>query len=206
MCPFQHLTVGDQTRSQLWIVNLLHGNVGIDRVTGSRRGRLTGHHQYRFHADAGEGRVAGRKCKGDQQVFAFRRLGHDRVVTDVVRAKTTTSASYFSFANDHAVFHNAANLVHVGTVRTETDTFWRDLATERVVLGQDQIADHASTFANVDLVRPTAVVGELIFGQTKPDLASSRTFSGNAGIGLQEMEQTAMVVLNLAWRSPTRRS
>src|SRR5690606_28448243 len=97
---------------------------------------------------------------------------------------------------DHAVFDDAADLVDVGAVAAEADGGGSGLATVGVVLGQHQIADHAAGFAHIDLVRPTAVVGELVLGQAET-LHVGAHFLRHARVGGEEMEQAAVVVLVL---------
>ena len=59
-----------------------------------------------------------------------------------------------------------------------------------------QVADHASRLAHVDLVRPPAVVDELVAGQAEsPHVIADP--GRHARVGGEEMEQAAMVVLVL---------
>ena len=65
-----------------------------------------------------------------------------------------------------------------------------------MVFGQDEIANHAAAFANVNLMRPATPVGELVARQSKSSHVGSHLL-GHARVGGEEVQQTAMVVLDL---------
>ena len=141
--------------------------------------------------------MTGRQGKRHQQVFAFVCFGNDRAISNLVGTKATAPTRHFAFASDHSVFDDPANFMHVGAVRSQPDRVRRDLTAECVVLGQDQIADHAAALANVELMRPAARVGELVLWQAEP-LHVLADFFRDTRIGRQKVQQTAMVVLDLA--------
>jgi len=165
-------------------------------VAGGGGGALAGDHEDRFHANAGKGNVAATHRKGHEQVFALGALRHDGVVAHRIRWSAVASGGDLALADDDAVLHDAADLMHVGAVAAETDGFRHGLASEGVVFGHDQVAHHAPGLADVDLVRPAAVVGELVLRQTEALHVATHPFR-HTRIGGEEVEQAAMVVLVL---------
>jgi len=81
------------------------------------------------------------------------------------------------------------DLADVDVVAAQRDRVSRHPPFEHVPLGQDVLAHQAARLADVQLVRPVVVVGELVGriavrGEQVADLA------GYDGVGRQEMEQT----------------
>lgn len=110
------MAVGDESRLEFVVVQLLHGHFLIDRKASSRRGRLAGDHEDRFHADASEGGVARREGEGGEEVFAFVGLGNDCAVADLIGAKASATAGDLAFAGDDTVLHDATDFVDVRSV------------------------------------------------------------------------------------------
>ena len=63
----------------------------------------------------------------------------------------------------------------------------------RSLLGHHVVADHPPGLADVDLVRPVAVVGELVLRPGPSALISSRTFSGTPRVVGEELHQPLLV-------------
>ncbi len=82
----------------------------------------------------------------------------------------------------HVAFrrHIALDVVRVHAVRAHADRLGSGSAFQQFVLRHHVAADHASRFADVDLVRPVPVVDELVLGQS-PLAISVRTSSGTLG-------------------------
>ena len=132
--------------------------------------------------------------EGDEQVFTFAGFRNDGPVADLIGPEATTSARGLAFARDDSVLHDAADFMRVGAVGTEADRVRCDLPAMRVMLGEHEVADHPPRLADVELMRPAAVVGELIPGQTEAFHVVAHLLR-HARIGGEEMQQAAVVVL-----------
>ena len=75
-------------------------------------------------------------------------------------------------------------------------------AAEQFVFGGDVLAYHSTRFANVDLVRPVAVVDKFILGQA-PAVHLGLDLVWNAGIVGDEIHQTFLVGLVFRYDFPT---
>ena len=82
----------------------------------------------------------------------------------------------------------------VGAVGAEGDGFRGDLPAEGVVLGHDEVADHSAGLADIDLVGPAAIVGELVAGQAEATHRFAHLL-GHEWVSGEEVQQAAMVIL-----------
>ncbi len=88
-------------------------------------------------------------------------------------------------------------MVRVHAVGRQADRNPRPPAAATVVLGHHVIAEHPPGLADVELVRPVAVVGEFVLGQAQ-GLELAADGLGHAGVVGQRPHQALLVVLVLA--------
>ena len=86
------------------------------------------------------------------------------------------------------------DVVRIEIVRTHADRFRTTASQLAVVLRHDVFADHASRFADVELVRPMIVVREFVFGESPFTHRLANVFR-HAGIVGDEVEPTGLVIV-----------
>ena len=135
--------------------------------------------------------MRGGERPGDEEVLALGAAGHDGAVADGVRAVTGLVDAAFdegvTFGADEAL-----DVVAVERVAAEADGVRNDLVAEDVVFGHDVIADHAAGFTDINLPRPVAGVGELVFGVT-PLGELLANLGGDTFIREEEVEEAFLV-------------
>ena len=187
----EDLLVGEKSGFELGGVDVLHGDFLIDGLAGSGGGRLAEDHEDRFHADGAEGDVGGGKGGGDEEVLALFFLRPDGAVGDLVGA--AGGDLDVAFIAGVAVFVDVAlDVVGVHVVGAHANGHGGLARAEAVGFGLDVVADHAAGFADVDLVWPVSVVGELVFGEA-PFVDFFAEVGGDAGVVAEEPEEAFLV-------------
>ena len=185
------LTIRQQPRAELRLIHVLHTRVGVDRQAGGDGRVLAADHEDRLHPDTSKSRVRGGQRERDEQVLALGSLRNDRPVAD---RRGPAAASAKAFVVEFSIVIHSANGVDVHRIRRQRDAVRRDLPIANVMLGHHEVADHPSRLAHINLMRPIAVVGELVLRQTETRrlLAHVRR---HAWIGAEKMKQATQVIL-----------
>ena len=185
------LTIRQQPRAEFCLIHVVHARVSVDRKAGGGGRALAADHEDRLHPDTAKSGVRGGQRKRDEQILALGGLRNDSSVADR-RGPSTASAK--AFVVEFSLVIHSANGVDVHRIRRQRDAVRRDLTIANVMFGHHKIADHSPRLAHVNLMRPVAVVGELVLRQTETRrlLAHVRR---HARIRAEKMKQAAQVIL-----------
>ena len=125
-------------------------------------------------------------CVADRQTGTIRFvhsdcLRHDRAIADRVGRKAADL--HVAFVADVAFRIDVAlGVVRIHRVGGQADGIVRDVPAPAIVLRHHVIGDHPPRLADIELMRPIAVVDELVLGQAPAAEICRRTFSGTRGL------------------------
>jgi len=194
LLPGEDLAVLEELLAKWFVGELLQGLALLNGEGGGGGGRLAQNHEHRFHADGAVGDVGGGEADGHEEVFAFALAGDDGAVGDGVGFHGGDLDIAFVFGA--AVFGKALAVVGIHVVGGEAHGVVDGGGAAAVVFGHDDVRDHATGFAHVELVGPAGGVDELVGGRS-PLLHFGADIFGDARAGGEEGEESEGVALVL---------
>ena len=124
-------------------------------------------HELRLHAEGGEGDRGSADADGHEEVLAFAELRQEGAVGDVPRFDRLADVALhvdliFGGREKEGAHGDPLDFADVDVVAGHADRVVLAAVGHKVVLGEDVFSLHLAGFADVELVRPAAGVGELV--------------------------------------------
>lgn len=187
------LFVSLESCNQLGKINVLHIDALINSETGRSGSTLAEDHVRRLHTDGRVRDVSGAHGDGVEKVDRIVLLGDDTLVGNI--EGSWGSDVHLAFVTELSINKNSLDLVDVeGVGALANAVVWSCGRRLDIALSHGVATVHATSFSDVDLIRPVAIAEPLILG-ISPFIDSRAQGRRNALVVGQCVEETLSVRL-----------